>query len=228
MPIITIGSASTNGVTLSNCRLVYSSVKFSPELNQKLVAKLNSGYTKKVYYRVTDTYLPNAGDIAQTGGTLTKLVSPSTVHPLRVWLLGCPTTALSTAGSDIINGCFSFQAQFSNANISINNTNYYNNALNTASEFWSILQDQFPKQGLDNDSCSLISYSDFMQSYRLHCFDVSRLKDRLRNANEAVSIQIQATRSNATSCDYYYLVERLQLVTFQFSSSETKLVIGLN
>ena len=146
-PVITIGPASSNGLMLSNCRLYYRSVKFQPSLNQRLVEKLNSGYTKKVFYRVTDTYTPSAGETNVTTGSINRLVSASTVHPLRVWLLAPPTGGLSTAGSDTVNGTFTFPGAFTNANIMINNANYYQNSLNTVAEFWTILEDQFPGAG---------------------------------------------------------------------------------
>lgn len=226
-PVITIGSASSNGVSLTSCRIYYNSVKFSPELNQKLVAKLNSGYSKKIFFRVTDSYLPGAGETAQTTGSINKLVSASTIHPLRLWLLCPPTTALSTQGSDTVNGCFVFPGGFSNCNVLINNTQYYQNNLSTLEEQWQVLSEQFPGAGSSNKSGSLLSFSDFVNTYRLHCFDVSRAKDRLRSPNESVSIQVVGTRSNATSCDYYFLVERLQAVNFHFSSAETRMVVGL-
>ncbi len=227
IPTITIASAATNGTTLSACRLYYKSVKFSPQLNQQLVQKLNSGYVKKVFYRVTDTYLPAAAEIAQTTGSISKLVSASTVRPLRVWLLAPNTQGLSSAGDGTLVGVFAFPGTFTNLQIQINNSNYYQNSLNTVAEIWSILEDQFPGSGSSNSTGGLISYADFINSYRLHCFDVSRSKDRLSSPNEAVSIQVSGTRVNSTSCDYYYIVERLQAVTMHFGASETKLVIGL-
>lgn len=221
-PTCSIATASTNGVSLSNCRLYYKSVKFSPSLNQQLVQKLNSGYSKKVFYRVTDTYLPAASEIGQTTGTVQKLISASTVHPLRVWLVSPATTGISASA-----GLLSSQAAWTNANIMINNVPYYQNSMNTISEQWTILEDQFPGSGNSNAKGGLLNYSDFINTYRLLCFDVSRLKDRLSDPNSAVSIQVQATRANATSCDYYYVVERLQAVTFQFNASETKIILGL-
>ena len=92
-----------------------------------------------------------------------------------------------------------------------------------------MLSDQFPSAGNSNSSGGLINYSDFVSGgYRILCFDVSRLRDRLSDPNSAVSIQVQATRTgHTTACNYYYLVERLQALTMQFNASETKLVLGL-
>ena len=228
VPTITIGAATSNGVTQTSCRLYYKTVKFSPEINQRLVDRLNSGgFSKKIFFRCTDTYLPGVNDVAQTSGTISKVLNSATVRPLRIWLLAPPTGGLSTAGSDTVNGSFVFPGRFTNINCQINNQNYYDNPLQSDHEIYSILEEQFPGYGNSSGSGSLISFSDFQNSYRLHCIDVSRLKDRLKDPNSAVSIQLSATRSNSTSCDYYVCVERLQACTMSFTNSEVKLFVGL-
>jgi hypothetical protein len=230
-PIVTIGAASMgNGATLTSTRLYYKSVKFLPGLNEQLIHKLNSGYTKKVFFRVTDTYLPNASTTNQTTGTINITPSSASVHPLRVWLLAANTGGLSTSGSSTVVGTFTFPGQFTNCNVQINNTNYYQNALNTPAEQYEILAEQFPGHGHSNRAGSLITYQDFCAGFRMVCFDVSRLKERLKDPNSMVSVQVNATRAasdGAVACDYYIIIERLAAVTMQFSSTETKLFIGL-
>lgn len=229
---VTVGAATIPGsnIQLTNCRLYYKTVKYHPEVNMQLAQKLAAGFTKSIEFRVTDTYLPSASEQAQTGGSITKLVSPSTIRPLRVWLLACPANALSSSAVPSTTTAATntgliplavYTGQFTNANILVNNSRYYNNDLVTAADFYNILKEQFPEdQGL-------VSYSDFLTTYRLHCFDLTRLKDRLKNPNEACSLQINATRVDAVACDYYFVVERLQRVSLHMSSAESSVVVGL-
>lgn len=231
-PSLTIGEATIPGsdVKINNCRLYYKTVKYHPEVNMQLAQKLAAGFSKSLEFRVTDTYLPSFSEKAQGVGSITKLVSPSTIRPLRVWLLACPANALSSsvpASTTTIatnTGYIPlavYTGQFTNANILVNNSRYYNNDLVTAADFYNILKEQFP------ENQGLVSYSDFLTTYRLHCFDLTRLKDRLKNPNEACSLQVNATRVDAVSCDYYFIVERLQRVSLHMSSAESSVVVGL-
>lgn len=224
-PVVTIGAATMPGSTiqLTNCRLYYKTVKYHPEVNMQLAQKLAAGFTKMVEFRVTDTYLPSVSETNQTGGSITRLVSPSTIRPVRVWLLACPNTALSSS-TPIAGGTIrlaTYVGQFTNANLLVNNSRYYNNDLVTAGDFYNILKEQFP------ENQGLVTYSDFLTTYRLHCFDVTRLKDRLKNPNEACSLQINATRVDAVACDYYFVVERLQRCSLHMSSAESSVVVGM-
>lgn len=231
-PTVTIGPATMPGsnVSLTNCRIYYKTVKYHPEVNMQLAQKLAAGFTKMVEFRVTDTYLPSASELAQGGGSITKLVSPSTIRPVRVWLLACPANALSSSTpasstSSATNTGYIplavYTGQFTNANILVNNSRYYNNDLVNAQDFYNVIREQFP------ENQGLVSYSDFITTYRLHCFDLTRLKDRLKNPNEACSLQVNATRVGAASCDYYFIVERLQRCSLHLSSAESSVVVGM-
>lgn len=201
-------------------RLYYKSLKFSPELNQKLVQKINHGLVKTVHFKVTDTY---QGEANFGASTTNRLISPSTVAPLRVTVLSPVTGGVSG-----LTTVLSSVAQFTNANILVNNSLYYQNSLNTAQEQYRIVAEQCPSYNSNGDTENgLISFSEFLNGYRYLTFDLSRLKDRLKNPNQSVSLQIQATKLNATTCDLWYVVERLNKVVINMSSAETKYVVGL-
>jgi len=220
-PILTVGPATVAGGNLElNCaRLYYKSVKFDPSVNSKLISALSRGITKKIYYRSSDLYI---GEKAQTGGrSISTLISASTVRPLRVFLLASHVNELTG------NGTATFVGEFNNANIMLNNTNYYQNSINTPNEWYSILQEQFPSHGSSTTRGGLLSFVDFLAGHRIHCFDVSRQKSDGKNPNASVSIQIQATRTDNKNCDYYYIVERLSMCTIEMSSGEMKIVVGL-
>ena len=208
------------------CRLYYRSLKFLPSINQDIVNKLNSGFQKRVSFRCSDFYL---GAKAQTTEPISSTISPATIHPLRIWVLGCPVNSLSTQGSDTVNSAFCFPMRLTGLNALIQNTQYYQRNLDSPLEQWDILKQQFPSNSSEL-SGSQLTYSDFFNNFRLNCIDVSRLKDRLKDPNSNVSIQVVAARDPAYtgSVDIYYVVERLQACTFMFNSSETKVIIGLS
>lgn len=229
---VEVGKVSANfpgsDVALSSgCRLYYHAVKFTPSLNQKMVSALNKGMTKRVFFRVADTYLPKTRGVDKDvdSGTLSKLVSASTVHPLRVWLLAHPVDSLTGDGLHFYPG------GFKNANILINNDPLLKQSLNTPQDFYNVLSQQMPGQGDDTGKGGLISYPEFLSTYRLHCLDCQRLGGRLADPNAAVSIQVEATRDStysATNCDNTVIVERLQAVSFHLDSSSIKVLVGLN
>ena len=67
-------------------------------------------------------------------------------------------------------------------------------------------------------------------SYRYLCMDLTRLSDRLQSPTEPVSLTFVGTRDDTsltgTQLQLYYLVERLNQVTFRFSSSDVAIVVG--
>ena len=216
---VTVANATIPGtnVQINQARLYIKSVKFSPEVNVLLSQKLSSGFVRKIDFYQSDVYMGQGA--AETGvtaaGPYTKLVSPSTVRPTRVFLVGMPNGAATDSTS-----LSTFIAQFSNCNVLINNQRYYNQDLITPREQFEILKDQMNGGGL-------ITYKDFLSHYRIICFDLSRMGDKMQNENEAVSIQVQATRVDTVSSDYCWMVERLSRVSFHMSSQDSRVVVGL-
>lgn len=58
--------------------------------------------------------------------------------------------------------------------------------------------------------------------------DLTRISDRLQSPTEPVSLLFQGQRSDglAFSLELYFLVERLNQVTFRFSASDVAIVVG--
>jgi hypothetical protein len=222
-PLITIGGAAN---PYQNCRLYYKSITLSGEMQSKMAARLKAGFTKQVYFRCTDTYLPQGTTEVNVngGGQLSRLITPNVVHPLRVWLLAPVTGGYST--HSVLGAP---RGAFTNANIQVNGSNYYKNNINTPAEWYSILRDQFPGAGDSNTSGGLVAYPEFLGNYRLNCFDIRRIHERLA-PNEAISLSVTAQRADAaggTRFDYYYVVEREQCVTFNISSGSLEITVGL-
>ena len=54
-PLVTIGGPAG---AQQNCRLYYKSITLSGEVQTTMAARMAAGFTKQVYFRCTDTYLP--------------------------------------------------------------------------------------------------------------------------------------------------------------------------
>lgn len=74
----------------------------------------------------------------------------------------------------------------------------------------------------------MISYVDFVNYKRLLCFDLTRISDRLQSPTEPVNLQFLGTRDDnlPTQTQLYYLTERLNQITFRFSSADVAIVVG--
>ena len=219
------GSFAGSSQTLTGCRLYYKTCKFSPEVNRMLAQKLQSGFLKNLSFRITDTYLASGADVKVTAGSsVDKLVSASTTAPLKVWFLAPPNASIT--GDTQGNTLSVYRGKLRNANILVNNTRYYDQNLDTPRMFWEIIRDNMNASDIHE---GLINFNDWINAYALHCFDLTRLGNKMRNPNEAVSLQVQATRdADGGAMDHHYVVERLQKVQFNLSAGESSVIVGLS
>jgi hypothetical protein len=225
-------AAAIGNSYLTQCRIYYRKVTYGATLNEKLNKMLQQGYKKVIEYPVTDFYnsLIAANDASTASRIL--LVSSSTVAPLRVWVLPVPTGQATSSTIPFIcpaNGATPGNNEITNANILINNVPYFYNNLVFPREFYTYLQENSVASGFSETVGSLISYRDFLNLHNYTCFDVHRLKDRLGDPNEAVTIQLNIQRNASPtgySVDWLVLVERKQVCVLSISSSGTELAIG--
>lgn len=224
----------------STCRLYYRSVKFSPADNARTAQMLTTGFTKSVKFISTDwnqmqSLVPanNTGAGAAVGQIVQYQITNSVVHPLRLWVLSYLVTSAATANAaasvnvvtqpwyapGVITG------SFINTNVNVNNIPYFRQPQSTEEEQWEQLREQF-----NPDEGSMIRYVDWQQFKRYLCMDLTRLADRLQSPTEPVSLAFVGFRDDQsapnTQLQPYYLVERLNQVTFRFSSSDVAIVVG--
>lgn len=224
----------------STCRLYYRSVKFSPADNARTAQMLTTGFTKSVKFISTDwnqmqSLVPanNTGGGAAVGQIVQYQITNSVVHPLRLWVLSYLVTSAATANAaasvnvvtqpwyapGVITG------SFINTNVNVNNIPYFRQPQSTEEEQWEQLREQF-----NPDEGSMIRYVDWQQFKRYLCMDLTRLADRLQSPTEPVSLAFVGFRDDQsapnTQLQPYYLVERLNQVTFRFSSSDVAIVVG--
>lgn len=220
---------TTNGVTTAigyagnqQCRLYYHNVKFSPQQAVMINKRLQQGFTKKISYTQTDvtqTYT----NIASTSG-FSHVVASSVISPQRVWAMCYPTGQLNTKNwpSPVTTGLFGL----TNLNIQLNGTNYFTNAYNSTLELWDALSAQFPPSQAGQDTSSLLSYNDFINTYRIHCLDISRNKDRLRDPNAPVTLIVTGAPLSATAIDIVYLIEKTMKCVITFGASDVQVTVG--
>jgi len=154
------------------------------------------------------------------------------VHPLRVWALAYPNN--TNLGGTTSNGTGSFLQSnvygtgiipgfFTQTNILVNNVPYWRQNFQNFIDQWNQLEEQF-----NPDTGSMIRYVDWRNSYRLLCFDLTRVADRLQSPTEPISLIFTGQRADNLpyNLEMVYLVERENQVTFRFSSSDVAIVVG--
>lgn len=218
----------TQATGFNSCRLYYRKVIIPPHALSKVAAKLAAGYTRKFYFRLCDYYPPLASEINGSSST-SRQISNNTSYPLRVWVLGQQNNVSGVPQLGLQSSLSNFQVGFTAMNCKINNNQYYASNINTAQEAWDILKQQFPGYGSDSTQGGLISFQDFLTTYRLNCIDLSRLKERVANPWTQVSIEVDATPCVGTytgGFDYHYLVEKKWLMSLTMSAGSISASMG--
>lgn len=201
---------------------------------------LTTGFTKSVKFISTDwnqmqTLVPanNTGAGSAVGNIVQYQITNSVVHPLRLWVLSYLVTSASTANSAATVNVVTqpwyapgvITGSFINTNVNVNNVPYFRQPQSTEEEQWEQLREQF-----NPDEGSMIRYVDWQQFKRYLCMDLTRLSDRLQSPTEPVSLAFVGFRDDQSAANTqlqpYYLVERLNQVTFRFSSSDVAIVVG--
>jgi hypothetical protein len=217
-------------------RLYYRVVKFSPSDNARAAEKLTAGFTKSIKFISTDWFREPVPVSVGTSNHQFQF-STSVVHPLRVWVLPYPVVAYSagTAGTVPVaagtrealqDPTFSpgvITGYYNQTNILINNVPYFRQNFITVDDLWEQLREQF-----DPDNGSMIDYVDFITYKRGQCYDLTRISDRLQSPTEPVNLVFNGNRADGlqVSLQMYYLTERLNQITFRFSSSDVAIVVG--
>ena len=237
-PTINIGY---NG--LPTPRLYYRNLKLSPEQSQRLATTMSGGFKKHIHFNVTDISPITPTDRNQGNGvnsvSVQKTVSPSSVQPQRLFVLPFQTGALTSASYPAPWICTGY---LRDTQVKVNNESYFKNPLANDYEHFQEVLRSMPGAGIDSQEGNQLSYYDFAgdhvitgATYRIHVFDIDRLKDRLRSPNDAVSIEFSTTKyspgvyntTSTTNNDFIYLVEREQQIVIDYSTSNVEYTLGI-
>lgn len=220
----------------STCRLWYRAVQLEGTENRMFSEALLKGYKKRFKFISTDvirsrnqgaTGTGQTGNlVAYTGGaapSLNETITTSIVQPIRCWVLMTPTGHYSR--SDYASGVC--PARLSDVQVQIANLNYFPTPINpqdvSPEQWWTLWKEQ-----QDPAHPSMINYSHFINSHTYMCLDVSRLSNRLPSATLPTSVQIQASRAdkNPYAVDVWYLFERWNEISIDFSNNGVNIVVG--
>jgi hypothetical protein len=74
----------------------------------------------------------------------------------------------------------------------------------------------------------MVRFIDWLEYKRYLCLDLTRVSDRIQSPTEPVSLIFIGNRADnlQTPVQLYFLIERLNQVTFRFSSSDVAIVVG--
>jgi hypothetical protein len=224
------------------CRLYYKSVKLHPKEGQIFLDDLKKGHTITRSYLACDTYAQSY-KASTTGQPFNNsIIANNVINPTAVYILGFPQDAMTgpaytpvtnvmIAGSG--NLPLSGIGGLTNVNMTLNGTNAFpDTQLITYLDFWNQLK---PRMLGENDlTCAPISYSDFLNSQRIHYFDISKVAKQYDN--QPVSIYLTASRDNqiggvipdSTAVDWVILVEKRMTIKINQSSNGCVIISGSN
>ena len=212
----------TTGV--GGCRLYYRQVMFSPEQAVRVAAMLQKGFSKTISYNITDV---NNQFTNLAAGNVTHSISSGVINPQRVWVLVLPTGVVN--GQTWPSPCVTGQNGITSANILIQGKPYFINLRTNLYEFWDDLQDIQPPTAAGMDTSSILNFSDFINTYRINCFDMTRQKNKLIDPNMSIPLTFQGTLlSQSGNVDVIYLIEHKVTCRLNFGESDVKVVYGAN
>jgi hypothetical protein len=222
------------------CRLYYRSIRLEPKDNRLLSEKLMSGYTRTFNFITTD-YATGPPISGSADTSFTTVIQQGVVYPMRVWALFWPeghgpNTRTNRLGS--LQNC-----KIRNANIMINNSPYFKSPIDSSWDWWMQLREQFnPEKG------SVLNWDSFRRFQHFHCFDISRLADRLASPTEPCNLTVTMQRkvengktaktvnpqddpdylstSSDVRWDYMFATERLNQIKFHMNASNVTIVVG--
>ena len=218
-------------------RIYYRSLTLSPDYVEKLASTYSGKFNKKISFRVTDVSpLLGTDTIAATVGTaVNKTVSSSSVRPQRLWVLPFESGHLQ---GQIKPAPFECVGKLKNIQVMVNNQAYFKNPLQTQYECWQEVLRCHPGYTINSQEGNQLNFGDFLGpatpatlnagAISPYIFDISRIKDRLRSPNDAVTITFSAQKADALAVnDVYYLVEREQHVAFDFAGGGVAYKTGI-
>lgn len=204
-------SRTVNG--LNRSRLYVQVVKLAPEIEIAELKKLQSGITRLIKFTDFDQSILRS---AQTSTAFNEVLSNGTVKPTRIISTGFSAAKVYNNAAGSIDTCANYILKFSDVNVMVNGAPLYKQALSTLpQQYEEYLRATNHTDNKDSklQSKSYISYDDFNFLYRINTFDLSSVKSMLSSETQPVRLEIQGTRSDATSIDYVFFIEKEKLMS---------------
>ena len=120
------------------------------------------------------------------------------------------------------------------ANVLVNSQQYYDNNLVQPHDLWEVFEEQTIGHGFKDNLSSIISYTDWLTNYRYNVYDLTRIKNRLKNPSESVNLSIRCTAAKTPipgaltsgQFDNLFIVERQTIADIVFTSGNVNIAIG--
>ena len=195
-------------------RIYYHSLLFSPEQSAAISSQLEKGFVKKLRYSVYDMYTTPG----VTNPTISAPISTNVVNPKRVFALAQPTGLVNGVRwpSPLVTGADSY---LTNVNVLVNNQVYLQSSLSTPAAQYEQLREAMPLHAFGGSDTDL-KYSDWLNTYRIVCVDLSRHGDQSGNKNLPISLTFTGTLMGVMNADLTYIVERQMQTLFEFGAAD--------
>ena len=191
---------------ITNTVLKMCVIKLAPEVEKDYVMKLSKGFTNTVtmkrqsILKPTETY----------NGHFDILVTPSVNGPTDIYVMAVPT-----ADSQRSLGLPS--TTINNFNVEIDGRNFLPTDVSTDADAYKLLTQHMKFGGLNTNTGSQISYTEFKTLYKIYCAKLSRNESLAINPKESQQIRIRGSTSAASKLVIVY--EQYQDVSFDFKQS---------
>jgi hypothetical protein len=216
-------SVSTAVTTGNTCELWYRRVDFHPDQATAYRKMCEEGITRTIEF--TELY-PDVSRTNQTStARQTQVIASSVTAPKRVFGLVYPTNVVNgvnwpgpcVTGRDV--GLTNFQ-------ITLNGQPYLETPINDVAQWWDNLKAEMPLSYTSSGHNSILSYSDFVNTFRIHCINLERSQDRYDDPNALSTLTVSYQQTASTASDIVWLVECKRVVTVTYGASIARVVVG--
>lgn len=202
-------------------RLYCNTVTLPAEVLSQELKELQSGKTRVFKFRDPIVYKHTA--LATTA--VSDVITQSVVKPVRAFILGFD--ADRTLAGDAI-GMVNPNIRFSSLNLKVNGMPLFKQPMNTLPQMWK----EFQRACAQKDNTvskvehSYINYDDFENQYRINAIDLSGVKKLLSSETTPCFLEIDGTRTEATSCDLLCYVDREMVCTLKLNGKQMDILVS--
>lgn len=220
-PVLTVNTAGSpypgsSSPSLTTALLVYKSCKFSPQISKIIIDKMQKGFEKVIEYRVCDVY--NGASATTTFSN--TLITSSVVAPTELYALFLDTTCQTVATK-----LFQSVGTLSSANLLINNSKYYS-VQQDFRDHWQRLKGKMQQYG-NGDLQGVVSYQDFVDTFKILYFNTEKVQGRLSSPNAACSIYLEGQADfNGQTVDVVYLLVRKLMMKMSLANGGGSVIVG--
>ena len=211
-------------VNITSSRLWYRRVKLDPECTVIFEERLRSGGFDRDIRFIERNFYTNFTNVSGTN-TFTHLLDSAVIAPQRIWVWTVPTGQLTTTTwpSHCATGAYGIQK----VQVTVANTPYFPTTYDDQIMLWDAFKDEvMPVMDGEDNGCQ-INWNDWVNTHRIYCFNISRVKDQQRDPNQPVNIVLSGSLTGTgTAVDFIYVIEKAKKVNVKFGSGRVQVTQG--